>query len=176
MVRCYGLNDNVHEGAYVLKGRIVPMTGEADVINEGHILVKDGMIEAVWEDEVPSDIQLTNVPILETNGTIYPGLLDLHNHLHYNQAPLWDMTPHLPENNRNAWGGYNNRYEWKNHPDYSEQVTKPKMLVHSGPYWNMESQAMKYIEMKSLVGGATAAQGGPSNPDDSLRHRSLKEH
>ena len=167
MVRCYGLNDNVHEGAYVLKGRIVPMTGEADVINEGHILVKDGMIEAVWEDDVPSDIQLTNVPILETNGTIYPGLLDLHNHLHYNQAPLWDMTPHLPENNRNAWGGYNNRYEWKNHPDYSEQVTKPKMLVHSGPYWNMESQAMKYIEMKSLVGGATAAQGGPSNPDDS---------
>lgn len=115
----------------------------------------------------PSDIQLTNVPILETNGTIYPGLIDLHNHLHYNQAPLWDMTPHLSENNRNAWGGYNNRYEWKNHPDYSEQVTKPKMLVHSGPYWNMESQAMKYIEMKSIVGGTTAAQGGPSNPDDS---------
>ena len=167
MVRCYGLNDNVHSGAYVLQGRIVPMTGEADVINEGHILVKDGMIEAVWEDQVPTDIQLTNVPVLETNGTIYPGMLDLHNHLHYNQAPLWDMTPHLPENNRNAWGGYNNRYEWKNHPDYSEQVTKPKMLVHSGPYWNMESQAMKYIEMKSLVGGATAAQGGPSNPDDS---------
>ena len=167
MVRCYGLNDNVHSGAYVLQGRIVPMTGEADVINEGHILVKDGMIEAVWEDQVPTDIQLTNVPVLQTNGTIYPGMLDLHNHLHYNQAPLWDMTPHLPENNRNAWGGYNNRYEWKNHPDYSEQVTKPKMLVHSGPYWNMESQAMKYIEMKSLVGGATAAQGGPSNPDDS---------
>ena len=167
MVRCYGMNDNVHSGAYVLKGRIVPMTGEADVINDGHILVKDGMIEAVWDDSVPSDIQLTNVPILETNGTIYPGLIDLHNHLHYNQAPLWDMTPHLSENNRNAWGGYNNRYEWKNHPDYSEQVTKPKMLVHSGPYWNMESQAMKYIEMKSIVGGTTAAQGGPSNPDDS---------
>jgi hypothetical protein len=31
----------------------------------------------------------------------------------------------------------------------------------------MESQAMKYIEMKSIVGGTTAAQGGPSNPDDS---------
>ncbi|MDP7394383.1 MAG: amidohydrolase family protein [Candidatus Poseidonia sp.] len=167
MVRCYGLNDNVHTGAYVLQGRVVPMTGEADVINEGHVLVKDGMIEAVWGSEVPSDVQLTNVPVLETNGTIYPGMLDLHNHLHYNQAPLWEMTPHLSENNRNQWGGYNNRYEWKNHPDYSPQVTKPKMLVHSGPYWNMESEAMKYIEMKSLVGGATAAQGGPSNPDDS---------
>ena len=167
MVRCYGMTDSVHTGAYVLKGRIVPMTGEADVINEGHLLVKDGMIEAVWENDVPANIQLTNVPVLETNGTIYPGLIDLHNHLHYNQAPLWEMTPHLPEQNRNPWGGYNNRYEWKNHPDYSEQVTKPKMLVHSGPYWNMESQAMKYIEMKSIVGGTTAAQGSPSNPDDS---------
>ena len=167
MVRCYGMTDNVHSGAYVLKGRVVPMTGEADVINEGHVLVKDGMIEAVWGDTVPSNIQLTNVPVLETNGTIYPGLIDLHNHLHYNQAPLWDMTPHLPENQRNAWGGYNNRYEWRDHPDYSEQVTKPKMLVHSGPYWNMESQAMKYIEMKSIVGGTTAAQGSPSNPDES---------
>ncbi|MEK9651296.1 MAG: amidohydrolase family protein, partial [Poseidonia sp.] len=167
MVRCYGMTDNIHTGAYVLKGRVVPMTGETDVINEGHILVKDGMIEAVWGETVPTNVQLTNVPVLETNATIYPGLIDLHNHLHYNQAPLWDMTPHLTESQRNAWGGYNNRYEWKDHPDYSEQVTKPKMLVHSGPYWNMESQAMKYIEMKSIVGGTTAAQGSPSNPDDS---------
>ena len=167
MVRCYGLSDNVHEGAYVLKGRVVPMTGEASVINEGHVLVQDGLIKGVWGDQIPGDVQLTNVPVIETNGTIYPGLIDLHNHLHYNQAPLWDMEPHLSTQSRNEWGGYNNRYEWKNHPDYSEQVTKPKMLVHSGPYWNMESQAMKYIEMKSIVGGTTAAQGGPSNPEDS---------
>ncbi|MCH1461501.1 MAG: amidohydrolase family protein, partial [Candidatus Poseidonia sp.] len=153
--------------AYVLKGRVVPMTGEASVINEGHVLVQDGLIKGVWGDQIPGNVQLTNVPVIETNGTIYPGLIDLHNHLHYNQAPLWDMEPHLSTQNRNEWGGYNNRYEWKNHPDYSEQVTKPKMLVHSGPYWNMESQAMKYIEMKSIVGGTTAAQGGPSNPDDS---------
>jgi len=167
MVRCYGMTDNVHTGSYVLKGRLVPMTGEADVINEGYLLVEDGMIEAVWEDDIPADVQLTNVPVIDTNATIYPGLIDLHNHLHYNQAPLWDMEPHLLAQERNAWGGYNNRYEWKAHPDYSEQVTKPKMLVHSGPYWNMESQAMKYIEMKSIVGGTTAAQGSPSNPDDS---------
>ena len=167
MVRCYGLSDNSHEGAYILKGRVVPMTGEAHVINEGHILVQDGMIEAVWGDTAPSNIQISNVPVIETDGTIYPGLIDLHNHLHYNQAPLWDMDTHLSQNSQNEWGGYNNRYEWKNHPDYSEQVTKPKMLVHSGPYWNMESEAMKYIEMKSIVGGTTAAQGSPMNPSDS---------
>jgi len=166
-VRCYRSNDHVHTGAYVLTGRIVPMTGPGDVIDHGHVLVQDGTITAVWENNIPANVQLTNVPVIPTNGTIYPGLLDLHNHLHYNQVPLWDMEPHLPVSDRNAWGGYNNRYEWKNHPDYSEQVTKPKMLVHSGPYWNMESEAMKYIEMKSIVGGTTAAQGSPSNPDDS---------
>jgi hypothetical protein len=31
----------------------------------------------------------------------------------------------------------------------------------------MESEAMKYIEMKSIVGGTTAAQGSPMNPSDS---------
>jgi len=166
-VRCYRSNDHVHTGAYVLTGRIVPMTGPGDVIDQGHVLIQDGTITAVWENDIPANVQLTNVPVIPTNGTIYPGLLDLHNHLHYNQVPLWDMEPHLSVSDRNAWGGYNNRYEWKNHPDYSEQVTKPKMLVHSGPYWNMESEAMKYIEMKSIVGGTTAAQGSPSNPDDS---------
>ena len=166
-VRCYRSNDHIHSGAYVLTGRIVPMTGPGDVIDQGHVLVQDGTITAVWENDIPANVQLTNVPVIPTNGTIYPGLLDLHNHLHYNQVPLWDMEPHLSVSDRNAWGGYNNRYEWKNHPDYSEQVTKPKMLVHSGPYWNMESEAMKYIEMKSIVGGTTAAQGSPSNPDDS---------
>lgn len=167
IVKCYGINDDFHNGAYILRGQIVPMTDENDVIEDGYLLVQDGMIEAVWEDLVPSNVDITDVPIIETDASIYPGLIDLHNHLHYNQAPLWDMDTHLSSDKQNQWGGYNNRYEWKNHPDYSSQVTKPKMLVHSGPYWNMESQAMKYIEMKSIVGGTTAAQGSPSNPDDS---------
>ena len=40
------------------------------------------------------------------------------------------------------------------------------MLIQSGPYWNMEIESMKYVEMKSIVGGTTSAQGSPSNPDD----------
>jgi 5-methylthioadenosine/S-adenosylhomocysteine deaminase len=165
-VGCYGLTDHIHQGSYILGGRIVPMTSSSAVLNHGYIYVRNGMIEAVWNESIPESIELTNVPIVETNGSIYPGLIDTHNHLHYNQAPLWEMTPHLQLQNRNAWGGYNNRYEWKNHPDYSSQVTKPKTLVHSAPYWNMESQAMKYVEAKAIMGGTTASQGSPSNPDD----------
>jgi 5-methylthioadenosine/S-adenosylhomocysteine deaminase len=165
-VGCFGLTDHIHKGSYILGGRIVPMTSQGAVLNHGYILVQDGMIAQIWNGSLPSSLELTNIPVVETNGTIYPGLIDLHNHLHYNQAPLWEMTPHLPIENRNAWGGYNNRYEWKNHPDYSSQVTKPKTLVHSAPYWNMESQAMKYVEAKAIMGGTTASQGSPSNPDE----------
>ena len=165
-VGCFGLTDHIHKGSYILVGRIVPMTSQGAVLNHGYILVQDGMIAQIWNGSLPSSLELTNIPVVETNGTIYPGLIDLHNHLHYNQAPLWEMTPHLPIENRNAWGGYNNRYEWKNHPDYSSQVTKPKTLVHSAPYWNMESQAMKYVEAKAIMGGTTASQGSPSNPDE----------
>jgi 5-methylthioadenosine/S-adenosylhomocysteine deaminase len=166
-VGCFGLSDHIHKGSYILGGRIVPMTSAGAVLNHGYIHVQDGKIAQIWNNSIPSTLEFTNTPIVETNGTIYPGLIDTHNHLHYNQAPLWEMTPHLPVENRNAWGGYNNRYEWNNHPDYKSQVTKPKTLVHSAPYWNMESQAMKYVEAKAIMGGTTASQGSPANPDDS---------
>ncbi len=69
------------------------MEGENSVINQGNVLVRDGMIDAVWSSSssVPLTADLTNVPVIETNGTIYPGLIDLHNHMHYNHIPLWDF-------------------------------------------------------------------------------------
>lgn len=163
-VGCYKVRDHIHDGSYVLGGRLVTMESENSVIENGYLLVEDGQITQIWENSIPENVSLQNVPIVDTNATIYPGLIDLHNHLHYNMVPLWDMNTHL--SNPNEWGGYNNRYEWKNHPDYSTTVTKPKMLIQSGPYWNMEIESMKYVELKSIAGGTTAAQGSPSNPDD----------
>ena len=167
--RCYTPRDQYHNGEYVLTGRVVTMNDINDVYNNGSILVRDGEIEAVWATgSPPLGINLTGVPVHDTGGTIYPGLIDMHNHLHYNTAPLWEMEAHLSANQRSDTNGYNNRYEWKNHPDYSNEVTRVKTVVHSGPYWNMETQAMKYVEAKEIVGGTTAAQGGPSTGDDSF--------
>jgi len=88
MIRCYGMNDHLHDGSYILQGRIVTMNDATDVINDGMILIENGMITAVWDDLPPSTVDITDVPIYQTNGSIYPGFIDLHNHLHYNQAPL----------------------------------------------------------------------------------------
>ena len=164
---CFTPRDHIQEGSYILQGRVVTMTGQNEVIENGNILITDGDITAVWADGEIPPMNTDNVSVTDTNATIYPGLIDMHNHLHYNTAPLWAMSPHS-SGQTNEFGGYENRYQWKNHPEYKYQVTKPKMFVQSGSYWNMESQSMKYVEAKEIVGGTTSAQGGPSTGDDSF--------
>ncbi|HIF45849.1 MAG TPA: hypothetical protein EYQ73_03520 [Candidatus Poseidoniales archaeon] len=164
---CFTPRDHIHEGSYILQGRVVTMTGQNEVIENGNILITDGDISAVWADGEIPPMNTDGIEVHDTNATIYPGLIDMHNHMHYNTAPLWEMSPHT-SSQTNEFGGYENRYQWKNHPDYKYQVTKPKMFVQSGSYWNMESQSMKYVEAKEIVGGTTSAQGGPSTGEDSF--------
>ncbi|MCS5537229.1 MAG: amidohydrolase family protein [Candidatus Poseidoniaceae archaeon] len=163
--RCYTPRDHIHQDSYILTGRVVTMQGYSEVMLNGSIMVTDGEIEALWNtgEQPPLGISTEGVPVHHTGATIYPGLIDMHQHLTYNLAPLWDLDVHLSQNNRNEWGGYQNRYQWTDHPDYGPEVSKVKISIHSQPYWNMESQAMKYVEMKEVVGGTTSIQGDGHN-------------
>ena len=165
--RCYTPRDNVHEGSYVLTGRVVKMTAQEDVIPNGSILVHDGMIDAVWQTgQDPVGVNLTGVPVHHTGATIYPGLIDMHNHLHYNTAPLWNMSTHLAPSQQSEWGGYTNRYQWKNHDDYKTEVSWVKTFLTGGDKWAMQTETLKYAEFKEIVGGTTSAQGSPSSNQD----------
>ena len=163
--RCYTPRDHIHQDTYILTGRVVTMQGYSEVMLNGSIKVADGEIEALWNtgELPPLGISTEDVPVFHTGATIYPGLIDMHQHLTYNLAPLWDLDVHLSANNKNEWGGYQNRYQWTDHPDYGPEVSKVKISIHSQPYWNMESQAMKYVEMKEVVGGTTSIQGDGHN-------------
>ena len=46
--------------------------------------------------------------MIETGGTIFPGLIELHNHLSYNALPLWSPVPKR----------FTHRGQWPNHKDY----------------------------------------------------------
>ena len=165
--RCYTPNDNIHSGSYILTGRVVEMTAQEDVIPNGSILVKDGTIEAIWiTGQTPLGVNLDGVPIHHTGATIYPGLIDMHNHLHYNTAPLWNMSTHLSTSQQSEWGGYTNRNQWKDHQDYKTEVSWVKTFLTGNDKWGMQSEALKYAEFKELVGGTTSAQGSPSSNKD----------
>tara|TARA_B100001093_G_scaffold177219_1_gene169877 strand:+ start:22521 stop:25229 length:2709 start_codon:yes stop_codon:yes gene_type:complete len=179
IVKCFKISDTVSSNAFLLKGRVVTMDGEQNVINQGNVMVRDGVIEGVWADNqaIPLSVDLTNAVVIETNGTIYPGLIDLHNHMHYNHIPLWDFEVHLNDEQKSAEGGYSNRYQWGNNWDYGPSITWMKNNVQSNSRWGMASEQMKYAEVQAVSGGVTAVQGSPGTSTqawDSMLSRNVE--
>lgn len=179
IVNCFKISDTATSNAFLLKGRVVTMDGEQSVINQGNVMVRNGMIEGVWADgdTIPLSVDLTNAVTIETEGTIYPGLIDLHNHMHYNHIPLWDFEVHLNENQQSDEGGYTNRYQWGNNYDYGPSITWMKNNVQSNSRWGMASEQMKYAEVQAISGGVTAVQGSPGSSTqawDSMLSRNIE--
>ena len=165
IVNCYKLTNTDSSRAFLLKGRVVTMDGETNVINDGNVMVRDGKITGVWASNTnpPAGVDFTDVPIVDTDGTIYPGLIDLHNHVHYNHIPLWDFEVHLRDDQKSEEGGYTNRYQWGNNWDYGPSITWMKTNIQSSYRWDMASEQMKYAEVQAVSGGVTAMQGSPSS-------------
>ena len=161
---CYTVSDTPQSTEYILTGRIVTMTGEGAVF-DGGVLVQSGKIASVWSgSNIPTAHD--GIEVIETDGTIYPGLIDLHNHMHYNHIPLWDFEVHLSPTSRSEEGGYTNRYQWGNNYDYGPSITWMKTNIQSSSRWDMTTQQMKFAEVQAVAGGVTAVQGSPSSGTD----------
>jgi 5-methylthioadenosine/S-adenosylhomocysteine deaminase len=130
---------------YVLRGRVVTMDAPGQFFENGQVVVSKGLIAAVVKDgdELPSEY--ANARAVDTGGTIYPGLIDLHNHFAYNIRPLWP----LPKR-------YDNRSQWGT-PVYSAEVSKPVKAI-AGSY-RTARYLVRYVEAKALIGGTTTGQG-----------------
>src|SRR5687767_13290497 len=105
---------------YILRGRIVTMNATAEVLPSGVLYVDGGRIAAVQPAGAPQLSGWRDVPRIATRGTIYPGLIDLHNHLCYNVLPLWSVPRRYT--NRNQWGGAGN-------PDYRKIISGPMTVL-----------------------------------------------
>jgi hypothetical protein len=130
---------------YVLRGRVVTMDVPGQFFEDGQVVVSKGLIAAVLRkgEELPQEYG--NAKVVDTGGTIYPGLIDLHNHFAYNIRPLWP----LPKR-------YDNRGQWGT-PLYSAQVSKPVKAI-AGSY-RTARYLVRYVETKALIGGTTTGQG-----------------
>ena len=88
--------------AFVLRGRVVTMDAASTVVDEGAVYVRDGGIEAVAPASSDPPPGYEDVPNVATEGTIYPGLIELHNHLSYDALPLWAVPRKFGD--RDQWG------------------------------------------------------------------------
>jgi hypothetical protein len=85
--------------------------------------------------------------VLETRGTIFPGLIELHNHLSYNALPLWAPVPKA----------FDNRDQWADYKDYRRLVSGPMAVIGKTPA--LLPALVRYVEGKCLLAGVTTSQG-----------------
>src|SRR4051812_28438221 len=90
-----------------LAGRVVTMDPGFAVLARGTIYIDAGRIVAVTDaagsppPKAPPGFE--HVKPVDVGGTIFPGLIELHNHLSYNALRLWDVPKKFA--NRDQWSG-----------------------------------------------------------------------
>ena len=136
-----------------LAGRVVTMDDAFTVKDDAIVYIDKGRIVAVQDRAAPAPPNFGGVAVLETAGTLFPGLIDLHNHLSYNALPLWAPVPKR----------YAHRGQWPDHPDYRKLISGPMTVL--GEYRDPDGQPslvsalVRYVECKCLMGGVTTGQG-----------------
>jgi hypothetical protein len=131
---------------YILEGRVVTMNENFDVLDQGRVYIDAGRIKAVLTSDDPVPEGMENAPLINTKGTIYPGLIELHNHLCYNALPLWQVPKK-----------YAHRDEWRRHTDYRKLISGPTAVLGSSSGY-IEA-LVRYGEVKCLIAGVTTTQG-----------------
>ncbi|HPP87501.1 MAG TPA: amidohydrolase family protein [bacterium] len=88
------------------------------------------------------------VPLIDLSGNyIYPGFIDMHNHVHYNAFDLWKPTYDIYPN-RNVWPRDPRYADWKKINNYFSRKQKDLLI-----------EVTKYGEIRNLIGGGTTMQG-----------------
>ena len=136
-----------------LAGRVVTMDEAFSIRKNGVVYVDKGSVVAVHDALEAAPNGFAGVPVIDTEGTIFPGLIELHNHLSYNALPLWSKVPRL----------FEHRGQWPDHKDYRPLISGPMTVI--GEYRDAAGGAallgplVRYVECKCLMGGVTTSQG-----------------
>jgi 5-methylthioadenosine/S-adenosylhomocysteine deaminase len=131
---------------FVLRGRVVTMAAPGEVVEDAQVVVARGRIRAVVRKGEALPAEFAGSQVVETDGTIYPGLIDLHNHFVYNVLPLWPILQ--------TW---KNRVDWPKKNPYKSEVSLPVRLLASST--SASRALVRYVEAKAVIGGTTAGQG-----------------
>jgi 5-methylthioadenosine/S-adenosylhomocysteine deaminase len=122
---------------FALRGCVITPDLKFD---DGYVVVSGAQIASVGA------ARPDNVRIVETDGVILPGLIDLHGHPEYNVFAAWEPPRFFP-----------NRYAWRGSDEYRLVVKEPWKRLTENP--SLLRDLTRYAEGRALVGGVTAIQG-----------------
>jgi len=160
-----------YQRGVVLRGTVVTMDGRDRVIRHGHVLVRGGKVVALWRGaRAPKGVPLRGAIVVALRGAlIFPGLINLHDHPSWSALPPW---PPPSSDAQPAFGRpfgtepYANRYQWngangfeRSPPEYTRLVDQPHEALAG-----LNVEAVKWAEIRGVLGGQTADQGAGANP------------
>ncbi len=159
----------------LLRGTVVTMDAAGTILHNGSVLVRNGKIVATWQGaRIPDGTPVGNAfeVDLGPKTLIFPGLINLHNHPTYDMLELWPApSSHAQASLGRPLGTepYANRYQWNmvgvtSPPEFRRLVDSPQALLNSPIGLNLFPEVGKYAEVKAMLGGETAIQGGPLDP------------
>jgi 5-methylthioadenosine/S-adenosylhomocysteine deaminase len=122
---------------FALQGCVITPDRRFD---DGYVVIHGATIESVGATK-PADVR-----IVENEGVILPGLIDLHGHPEYNVFAAWEPPRLFP-----------NRYAWRGSDEYRLVVKEPWKRLTENP--SLLRDLTRYAEGRALVGGVTAIQG-----------------
>jgi 5-methylthioadenosine/S-adenosylhomocysteine deaminase len=129
-----------------IAGDVVAMDEALNVTRDGCVYIDKGAIIAIRRAADPRPPGFENASIVNSGGTIFPGMIELHNHLAYNALRLWQVPKK-----------YSNRDQWSGIDEYRKLVSGPMTVVGKTP--ELIPALIRYVEAKCLISGVTTSQG-----------------
>jgi 5-methylthioadenosine/S-adenosylhomocysteine deaminase len=152
--------------AILLDGTVVTMNAGREVIENGHVLLRDGRIVAVWQgNKTPDGVSLEGAarPALGPHALIFPGLINLHDHPFFDTLPLWQPpSSHVQAAFGRPTGAepYANRSQWRGTTlEAARLVNNPATILDGF----VLGDVIKYGKVRMILGGTTTTEGGDSS-------------
>ena len=140
VVLCFALHGAAQEPRSLeLRGTVVT---PAEVLQDAIVSITGNKIGQVS----PVSVSKQSASVVDTDSFIYPGLIDLHDHITWNLLPRWKPNEL-----------FNNRYEWQQRMAYAVALNEPHVKLAADH--ELACDADRFGEIKAIVGGATSVVG-----------------
>jgi cytosine/adenosine deaminase-related metal-dependent hydrolase len=168
---------NPARGILIDGATVVTMDDHHTVIPHGRVLVRDGRIVAVWGGrQPPVGVAVGDASVIEAGpqDLVFPGLINLHDHPREDILEAWlpPSSHAIPAQGKAGTDAYANRYQWggggssvTSPAELSRLVSNPADVLADPIGLGLEGEVVKYAEVAALLGGETATQGAPRNPE-----------
>ncbi|HET6371968.1 MAG TPA: lamin tail domain-containing protein [Candidatus Polarisedimenticolia bacterium] len=142
---------------YLLSGTLVTMDETLPVpdrVFTGTLYVQGNRIIDVLHDADPVPAYASGAVAVNTRGLIFPGLMNIHDHIGFNTIPHWDVPALMHDVS-----------DWTSLDDYRRHVRYVQDILIGSNYYDLLPEVGKYAEVKALAAGTTAEQGSfPTSP------------